>query len=127
MKKISLVVYGIYGSIALVGGLILLLFPALLESQASMQMVHILREQGAALAFIGLMSLWLLFNYERGRTVHLLLTVFAFFIAGIHWFDYFGGRRPLVSAIVNSVGFVVLLALAIFSPQQQKVHRGVSC
>ena len=127
MRKISLVAYAVYGTIAVIGGLALLLSPTTLESQASTQMIHILREQGAALTFIGLISLWLLFNYDHRRTVHLLLTVFAFLIAGIHWFDYFGGRRPLASALLNSVGFVVLLALAVFSPRPQKVHRGVSC
>jgi len=79
------------------------------------------------MVFVGLMSFWLLFHYDQRRTVHLLLTVFSFLIAGIHWFDYSGGRRPLSSALFNSVGFAVLLAMAIFSPRPQKVNRGVSC
>jgi hypothetical protein len=100
----------------------------MIETHApSTELIHILREQGAALVFVGLMSLWLLFNYDQRRTVHLFLTLFAFLIAGIHWFDYFGGRKPLASAVLNSLGFVVLLALAIFSPRPQKVYRGVSC
>jgi hypothetical protein len=128
MKKISLVVYGLYGSVAVLAGLTALLFPTMLETHApSTELIHIFREQGAALVFVGLMSLWLLFNYDQRRTVHLFLTLFAFLIAGIHWFDYFGGRKPLASAVLNSLGFVVLLALAIFSPRPQKVHRGVSC
>lgn len=127
MKKISLIVYGIFGSVAILAGTTALLFPALLEPAGSAQLIHIFREQGAALVFVGLMSLWLLFHYEQRRTVHLFLTVFAFLIAGIHWFDFFGGRRPLVSAVVNSLGFVVLLALAIFSPRPKTVARGVSC
>jgi hypothetical protein len=128
MKKISLMVYGIYGSVAILVGLTALLFPTMLEPHApSPQLIHILREQGAALVFVGLISFWLLFNYHQRRTIHLLLTVFAFLIAGIHWFDYFGGRRPLASPLLNSVGFAVLLVLSIFSPRPQKVHRGVSC
>jgi hypothetical protein len=127
MKKVSLVVYAIYGSVALLAGLALLLFPTALESEASGRYVHFLREQGAATVFVGLMSFWLLFNYERRRTVHVLLTIFAFLIAAIHWFDYLGGRKPLTSALINSVGFVVLLALAILAPRAPKIHRGVSC
>jgi hypothetical protein len=128
MKKLSLVVYGLYGSVAILAGLTALLFPTMLESHApSTELIHIFREQGAALVFVGLMSLWLLFNYDQRRTVHFFLTLFAFLIAGIHWFDYFGGRKPLASAVLNSLGFVVLLALAIFGPRPQKVHRGVSC
>jgi hypothetical protein len=127
MKKISLIVYGIYGSVALLAGIALLLYPGLVEPEASGRLIHLLREQGAATVFVGLMSFWLLLNYERRRTVHLLLTLFAFLIAGIHWFDYFGGRKPLASALLNSVGFVVLLALAIFFPRPKTVATGVSC
>jgi hypothetical protein len=128
MKKLSLVFYGLYGSVAILAGLTALLFPTMIETHApSTELIHIFREQGAALVFVGLMSLWLLFNYDQRRTVHLFLTLFAFLIAGIHWFDYFGGRKPLASAVLNSLGFVVLLALALFSPRRQKVHRGVSC
>jgi hypothetical protein len=127
MKKISLLVYGIYGSVALLAGMALLLFPAALEPEAAGRFIHFLREQGAATIFVGLMSFWLLFHYDQRRTVQLFLTAFAFLLAGIHWFDYFGGRKPLASALLNSVGFVVLLALAIVGPRPQKIHRGVSC
>jgi len=128
MKKISLVVYGLYGSAAILAGLSALLFPTILESHApNTELIHILREQGAALIFVGLISFWLLFNYDQRRTMHFFLTLFAFLIAGIHWFDYFGGRKPLASALLNSLGFVALLTLAIFSPRSQGVHRGVSC
>jgi uncharacterized membrane protein len=127
MKKISLLVYGLYGIVAVLAGMALLLLPTVLEPEAAGKYIHFLREQGAATIFVGLMSFWLLFHYDQRRTVHLFLTVFAFLLAAIHWFDYFGGRKPLASALINSVGFVVLLALAILSPRPQKIHRGVSC
>ncbi|MGI9066724.1 MAG: hypothetical protein ACR2HX_10005 [Pyrinomonadaceae bacterium] len=127
MKKLNLLVYGIYGIVALLVGVTALLFPARLEPDAPSRLIHILREGGAASVFVGLMSFWLLFHYDQRRTVHLLLTVFAFLIAGIHWFDYFGGRKPLASSLLNSVGFAALSALAIVSPRPKKVNRGVSC
>ena len=127
MKKISLIVYCIFGSVALLAGTAALFFPATLEPDGSVNLIHIFREQGAALVFVGLISFWLLFHYDQRRTVHILLTIFAFLIAGIHWFDFFGGRRPLASALVNSIGFVALLVLAIFSPRPKNVARGVSC
>ncbi len=127
MKKLSLLIYGIYGIVALLVGVTALLFPTMLEPDAPSRLIHILREGGAASVFVGLMSFWLLFHYDQRRTVHLLLTVFAFLISGIHWFDYFGGRKPLASALLNSVGFAVLSALAIVSPRPKKVNRGVSC
>lgn len=127
MKKLSLVVYGIFGSVAFLGGTAALLFPATLEPAGSAELIHIFRESGAAMVFVGLMSFWLMFHYDQRRTVHLFLTVFAFLIAGIHWWDFFGGRRPLASGLLNSLGFVVLLALAIFTPRPKTVGRGVSC
>lgn len=127
MKKISLLVYALYGSVALIVGVTALLFPATLEPDAPSRFIHILREGGAASVFVGLISFWLLFHYDQRRTVHLLLIVFAFLIAGIHWFDYLGGRKPLASALLNSVGFAVLFAIAIVSPRPKKVNRGVSC
>ena len=127
MKKLSLLVYGIYGTVALLVGVTALLFPATLEPDASSRLVHILREGGAASVFVGLMCFWLLFHYDQRRTVHLFLTVFACLIAAIHWLDYFGGRKPLASALLNSVGFALLSVLAIVSPRPKKVSRGVSC
>jgi len=127
MKKLSLLVYGLYGIVGIFIGLAAILFPTALEPDGSSRFIHILREGGAASVFVGLMSFWLIFHYDQRKTVHLFLTVFAFLIAAIHWFDYFAGRKPLASALLNSVGFVVLTAIALFSPRPQKVVRGVSC
>jgi hypothetical protein len=67
MKKFALVVYGIFGAVAIIFGTALLLVPTSLLSEAaqSVHFTHILREQGAAIVFIGLMAFWCLFNYER--------------------------------------------------------------
>jgi len=117
MKKFALVVYGIFGTVAIVFGTALLFFPSALLSEAaqSVHFTHILREQGAAIVFIGLMAFWCLFNYERSRTVHYLLMVFLLLDAGIHWFDYLGGRLPLASPLYNTLPFVVFAAIAAFN------------
>jgi len=117
MKKFALVVYGIFGTVAIVFGTALLLFPSALLSEAaqSVHFTHILREQGAAIVFIGLMAFWCLFNYERSRSVHYLLMVFLLLDAGIHWFDYLGGRLPLASPLYNTLPFVVFAAMAAFN------------
>jgi hypothetical protein len=61
------------------------------------------------------LAFWCIFNYEGRTLVHGFLSLFTFLIAGIHWFDYLGGRLPWMSPIYNSVPFLVFLALAIFS------------
>jgi len=67
MRKVNSIIYGAFGTGAIVYGATALLFPAVLESNAaqSFRFAHILREQGAAAIFIGLMALWCIVNYER--------------------------------------------------------------
>jgi len=117
MRKTNSAIYGIFGAGAIVYGTAALLFPAVLESNAaqSFRFAHILREQGAAAIFVGLMSFWCILNYERRRTVHYFLMVFALLLAVIHWHDYFAGHLPWMSPLYNSVPFVILSAMAIFS------------
>jgi hypothetical protein len=59
------------------------------------------------------MFLWCIINYERRMAVHLFLVVFAFLIAAIHWFDYFGGDLPWLSPLYNTVPFLVLSMMAL--------------
>ncbi|HVS80771.1 MAG TPA: hypothetical protein VHE60_03470 [Pyrinomonadaceae bacterium] len=121
MKRINSVIYGLFGAGAIVYGAAALLFPAVLESNAaqSFRIAHILREQGAAAIFVGLMSFWCIFNYERRRSVHYCLMVFAFLLAAIHWSDYFAGRLGWMSPLYNTVPFVVLLIMAVLSRSRE--------
>ena len=116
MKRINSVIYGLFGIGAILYGAAFLLFPDVLDSNAqSFRFAHILREQGAAAIFVGLMSFWCIFNYERRRAVHYFLMVFAFLLAVIHWHDHFAGPLGWTSPIVNTVPFVVLLIMTILS------------
>jgi hypothetical protein len=117
MKKFNLVIYGAFGTGAIVYGAAALLFPAALESNAveSWRFAHILREQGAAAIFVGLMAFWCIFNYERRRVVHYFLMVFTLLLAVIHWHDHFAGHLGLLSPIINTVPFVVVVIMAVFS------------
>ncbi len=119
MKRINSVIYGLFGIGAILYGAAFLLFPDVLESTAqSFRIAHILREQGAAAIFVGLMSFWCIFNYERRRAVHYFLMVFAFLLAVIHWHDHFAGPLRWTSPIVNTVPFVVLLIMAVLSVKE---------
>ena len=120
MKKFNSIIYGLFGAGAIVYGVAALLFPAVLESNVaqSFRFAHILREQGAAAIFIGLMAFWCILNYERRRGVHYCLMVFAFLLAVIHWCDYFAGHLPWMSPVYNSVPIVILSAMAVFSSKE---------
>jgi hypothetical protein len=117
MKKAGLVIYGLFGAIAIVYGITNLLVPAFMvpESTQSFLLSHILREQAAMAIFIGCMFLWCIFNYERRRTVHYFLIIFTFLLAAIHWFDYLSGHLNWRSPLLNSVPVVLLTVIALLS------------
>lgn len=118
--KINCIVYGLFGIGAIAYGTANLLAPGIMLSEAgqSIHFAHILREQGASAIFIGLMAFWCIFNYERRRSVHYCLLVFAFLLAGIHWHDYLAGHLPWMSPLYTSVPFLVLLVMAFFSRRE---------
>src|SRR2546426_10599440 len=105
MKKINSIIYGLFGAGAILYGVVALLAPASLAPEAarSFPVRHILREEGAAGIFVGLMALWCIFKYERRAAVHYALMVFAFLLAAIHWGDYFAGHLSWMSPLYNSV------------------------
>jgi len=115
MRKVSSVIYGIFGVSAIAFGVVNLLFPSFMVTEAgrSFLVSHLLREEAAAAIFIGSMFLWCILNYERRRPVHYFLIVFAFLIAAIHWFDYLTGHLNWMSPLYNSVPFIVLLSMAL--------------
>lgn len=117
MKKIDSIVYGLFGTGAIVYGVVALLSPAFFipEAAQSFHLRHILREEGAAAVFAGLIAFWCIFNYERRRGVHYCLMVFAFLLAAIHWHDYFAGDIGWISPLYNSVPLVVLAIMAVLS------------
>lgn len=120
MKAANKIIYGFFGVLAILFGVVTLVSPADLldEAARSFHLAHATRENGAAGIFIGLMSFWCAFNYERRRSVHYCLMVFAFLLAAIHWFDYFGGHLPWISPVYNSVPFTVLLIMAAFDRRE---------
>jgi len=122
MKKASLVLYGLFGAIAIVYGITNLLVPAFMvpESTQSFLLSHILREQAAMAIFIGCMFLWCIFNYERRAPVHYFLMAFAFLLAAIHWFDYLSGHLNWMSPSYNTVPVLLLTVMALLSRSEPK-------
>ena len=122
MKKTNQIIYGIFGVGAILYGVAALLFQGALlsETRRSFPLTHLLREEGAAAVFIGLMALWCIFNYERRAGVHYSLMVFALLIAAIHWWDYIAGQLPWMSPLYNSVPFLVLLIMALLGRRREK-------
>ena len=107
-------------------GVTVLVFPGVLisELERTGPVIHVLREEGAAGVFIGLMSIWCIFNYEKRTAVHYFLIVYTFLMAAIHWFDYLTGHRPLMSPLLNSVPLIVLVLMVLCSRPRATVTEG---
>ena len=114
MKKANQVIYGVLGAGALAYGVVNLLFPTFMVSEAasSFFVSHILREEAAAAIFIGLIFFWCIFHYESRKPVHYFLIVFAFLLAAIHWFDFLTGHLNWMSPLYNTVPLIVLTVMA---------------
>lgn len=82
---------------------------------------HLVREQGAAGVFIGLMFFWCIFNDDRRTAVHYFLTLFAFLLGAVHWLDYFAGHLAWRSPLYNSVPFLILLLMALVNRIAAKI------
>ena len=117
MKKVNQIIYGLFGAGVILLGVAVLLFPNLLVSDAERTgpLIHILREEGAAGIFIGLMSIWCIFNYEKRTAVHYFLIVYAFLMAAIHWFEYLTGNRHLMSPLLNTGPFAVFVLMGLLT------------
>jgi hypothetical protein len=126
VKVAGKIIYSLFGGLSLVYGVGSLVSPASLLEEAgrSFHLAHAMRENGAAGVFIGLMAFWCAFNYERRRSVHYCLMVFAFLLATIHWVDYFGGDLPWISPVYNSVPFTILLVMAVLERVEVSRNRG---
>ena len=123
VRKLNAVIYGVFGALALVYGLGALIRPQAIapEANQSFEVGHLLREQGAAGVFIGLMFVWCIFNEEKRTAVHYFLTLFALLVAAIHWFDFFSGHLSWKSPLYNSVPFLILLLMALVNRIAAKI------
>jgi uncharacterized protein DUF4345 len=111
METFTRVVYGVFGVGAVAAGLAAVFVPGLVlpPDYVTPMARHLIREEGALMVFVGLMSLWCLRHYDDRRPVHAALLVTALIFAGIHWVSFFNGGLPVRVVVVNSVPPLLLL------------------
>ena len=109
MKTFTLVIYAAAGAGALLAGIVALIVPGqILPPDARTPLtIHLIREEAAAFVFIGMMLLWCVRNFERRRPIHIGLVVFTGLFAVIHWLGYLEDGSVSLSAIVNTIPFLV--------------------
>lgn len=103
--------YALFGTLALVGGLVIVFQPGLiLPPDAGGMARHLTQEQGALFVFVGLMILWILKNPANRRPVHLALIAFLAIFSGVHWAGYLQDGHGLFGAIGTAIPVLLLLA-----------------
>jgi hypothetical protein len=117
MRILTTAVYALFGTLALVAGVVALVTPSVIISEASSSplVAHLTREEGASFVFIGLMFYWCLGHYEQRRGVHLAFLAFIILFAGIHWHDYLQNRRDIISPLIITIPVVLLAVTAPFA------------
>ena len=116
MKAFTVGVYALFGFLAIAAGLAAFVSPALAlpADEFTALTSHLTRELSSAFVFIGLMFFWCIRHYEQRRPVHLAFLAFIVLFAGVHWLDYFGDRRDVMSPLLNSIPVGLLAITAPF-------------
>ena len=121
MRTVTRGTYVVFGTLALLAGIVALVRPTLILPDVHSQLTaHLIREEAACFIFVGLMFFWCLLHFAGRRPVHLALLLFTAIFAGIHWADYLRDRRHLSSPLVNTVPVIIL---AITAPWADRVAR----
>ena len=110
MRAFTVTVYMLFGVLAVAAGAVAYVMPgvALPGGQLTPLTSHLTRELSSAFVFIGLMFFWCIAHYQQRRPVHMAFLVFIALFAGVHWYDYFGERRDVMSPLLNSIPVALL-------------------
>ncbi|HPF12378.1 MAG TPA: hypothetical protein PKW08_13235 [Flavobacteriaceae bacterium] len=115
-ELIKSLLYGILGMVFTIGGFIGLVFPQYAvsgSSSALKALIHATMELGAAVTPIGLLLLWSAFHPKEGRKLQYVYLLFFLLFAGVHWYEFLVGNRTIGSPLVNSVPFLLAIAVSI--------------
>jgi len=123
--RLARIVYAVLGTVFAGLGIVALVRPSIVVSAANDNALtaHLTREQGAEALFVGLMTWWCAFQGRERRPIHFMLLLFAFLFAAIHWAEYVHGRRQIVSPLVNSIPFLMLLVVTPFDGRWERAAR----
>lgn len=123
-KRVSQLLYALFGTVYLVAGISLMLMGSnVLPTQVvrlidhlthyDRVVLHVAQEFGTQLVILGLVSLWFVRHYEQSGLFHWAMTLGWALFALIHWRDVRGGESWKGPSI-NSVPFVLFLAVGLW-------------
>jgi hypothetical protein len=134
IRVVTQSVYVLLGAIFLLGGTgVLLLGTGLLPTpvrdvilsvgEDHLNTLHLMQEYAALLVLVALLTFWFVKHYEMSRPFHWAATLFWGLIALVHWFDPRGRFHYGLSEAIDSVPFVLFLALGLLRERSER-HPG---
>lgn len=121
MRSATRGMYAVFGTLALLAGIVAVLRPGIILPDVHSQLTaHLVREEAACFIFVGLMFFWCFFHFDQRRLVHLALLAFTAIFAGIHWADYRRDLRDLRGPLVNTLPVIILAVTAPWAANQRR-------
>jgi hypothetical protein len=122
--------YGLLAATFLVAGMSVLLFgTGLLPTPMrdviaglagdNLHTLHIMQEFASLLVFVGLITLWFIWHYEQSVAFHWAMTAFWGLVALIHWVDVRGPFQSVVGPAINTIPFVLFLAVGLLRHREK--------
>lgn len=132
IKTIAKILYGVFGAVFLISGATaLLLYTGLLPgaiknmveefAHGDSNTLHIIQEFGAMLVFAGLISFWFVRRYEQSKSFHWAMTTFWALFSFAHWFGASGFAQSLSHPIINTIPFILFLAVGLLRRRSERV------
>ena len=127
-------VYALVGTAFLLGGSsVLLLGTGLLPrpvqdvilsvGENNPHTLHLMQEYASLLVLVALLTFWFLKHYEQSRAFHWVMTAFWGLIALIHWFDPRGQFHHGLGEAINSIPFVLFVAVGLWRENAERRTR----
>ena len=82
-------------------------------SRDNLNAQHIIQEFGSLLIFVGLITFWFAWNYDKSLPFHWAMTLFWGLFAVIHWFDIRGRVESAAGPLINTIPFVLFLLVGL--------------
>jgi len=134
-RVLALFVYGLMAAAFLAAGATTLLvntglLPESLRdivlkfAQNNLGMLHVVQELGTLLVLVGLVTVWFIVHYGQSRFFHWALTTYWAIMAVIHWVNVAGPWESVVGPLINTVPFVVFLAIGLLREATEGGHAG---
>ena len=124
MQLLVKLFYGLFGSLYLTAGLSVFAYGTGLLPNAvrdlitgigksDLNSIHIMQEFGSVLVFVGLITFWFIWHYERSQLFHWFMTAFWGLFALVHWFDVQGPFQSVSGPLANTVPFTLFAIVGV--------------